>query len=781
MVLLRTFGGLSLHGDGAPLPASATQPQRLALLVLLARAGEPGMSRDTLLSYLWPDASAARARHALDQLVYRTRRDLGREAIVSDRGRLRLDPGVVTSDAAQFDSFIEARMWERAVELYAGPFLDGVYLSTSGELERWVEVERGRLEAKFHGALEQLARAAAERGEAAAEMGWWRRRAAADPLDARIALRLVTALADSGDGAGAVRYARSYAVLVRDELDVEPDARVLAFAEQVAHEPGATEPSSRATGDPASAPAAAVEWSGADRSGRDAPPAEVEPPARARRLPSRTPVAPVAATVLIAILGTALWTGSRRAPVVPDPGPASVAVLPFEDLSADRSAEYLGDGLSEELIHALAQVPDLRVTARTSAFAFKGEREDIRDIARALGVATIVEGSVRRDGDRLRISAQLIEAATGYPLWSGSFDRRTGDALATQNEIARSIVRILRPRLTAGPPAASSPTPSPRAYNLYLQGRYAGHQGTEASLEAALRFFDEAIAEDPSYAAPYVGIAAAHDALADGGFAPAESSYGEAEAAARRALQLDSTLAEAYAVLGHLEFHRWDWEAAERELRRALELNPGLARGYRYYAMPLVMQGRFDEGLAMMRKAQELDPLALDTHGSMGWLLFLALRYPEAIDQLEAVIAIDSTRASSHARLGLSLVESGRHEEGIAALERAVELDRGYYRSALPMLGYAYAKAGRREDAERMRVRVEREMESRSVNPYYAATLMGALGDNDRAFALLDRAYRTNKGCLIDLRVDPMMETLRRDPRYGSLVRALAAEPREAG
>ncbi|HEV2145786.1 MAG TPA: tetratricopeptide repeat protein, partial [Longimicrobiaceae bacterium] len=495
---------------------------------------------------------------------------------------------------------------------------------------------------------------------------------------------------------------------------------------------------------------------------------------RTRSAWTRRRLAPIGAAAALFVLVGALWTGPLRAPAAHEPDVLSVAVLPFEDLSADGGAEYLGDGMSEELIHTLAQLPHLRVSARTSAFAFKGRQEDIREIARALGVSAVMEGSVRREGDRLRVTAQLIDATTGHHLWSSSFDRQMGDALAIQAEIAHSIARTMRPQGAGdATPARSSDPRSARAYHLYLQGRYAWNQRTESSLRAAARFFEQAIAEDSVYAAAYAGLADAHDALADGGFDPSEPAYQKAEAAARRAIQLDGTLAEGYAALGHLKFHRWDWAGAEREFRRALELRPGHAGTYSRYAMPLVMQGRFDEGLAMMRRAQELDPLALGAHNQMGWLLFLAGRHADAADELRAVIAMDSSRASAHARLGLSFVERGEYPEGIAALERAVELGGDYARSALPMLGYAYAKAGRTADAERIRARVERGMESGSINLYYAAALMGALGKKDRAFALLDRLFTTTRGCLVDVGVDPIMEPLRSDPRYAALVRAL--------
>jgi TolB-like protein/DNA-binding SARP family transcriptional activator/Tfp pilus assembly protein PilF len=782
---LRALGGLSLTSDTDQIPASAHQRRRLTLLVRLAAAADCGVSRDRLLALFWPEKSAERAQHALDQLLYATRRDLGRHAVSAEGGQLRLDPGVVWSDIVEFRKHLAREEWEQATALYRGPFLDGVHPGGGLELEQWVEAERSGLEERFILALEGLARETAARGELQAALQLWRRRAATDRLSARGARGLVQALVLAGDRSGAIQYARTYGALVREELGIEPDSDVLTLAEQLHPRLAGSSPTDIA---PPDRPYAALHDRQRVSKGTPqptAPAASVSVLAVATEESARWSdrqtgwsimrrwklvLAPCAAAVL---LGSALVL--RASPPAHPADTTALAVLPFEDLSPDGGAEYLGDGMSEELIHALAQLPDLKVAARTSAFAFKGRHEDIRQVARSLGVSTVLEGSVRRDQDQLRVTAQLIDAATGYHLWSGRFSRRIGDAHSIQDEIARSIVRILRPQL-AGPvglPKPSAPA-SARAYHLYLQGRYAWNQRTASALRQSVRLFEEAIAENPGYAAAYAGLSDAHDALVDGGFEPAESGYDKAETAALRAIALDSTLADAYASLGHLKFHRWDWAGAEQDLQRALELNPGYSIAYRYYAMPLVMQGRFAEGLAMMRKAQELDPLALNTHSTMGWLLFLAGRHDDAIEQLRVVLTIDSAHVSSHARLGLSLVERGQHDEGIASLQRAVELGGDYHRSALPMLGYAYARAGRREDAEQIRLQAELGLEAGVINPYYAAALMAALGDEDRAFALLYQTFDTSRGCLIDLGVDPMMNSLRADRRYAALVKALA-------
>ena len=765
MYLLKTFGGLSLESDGDPLPSSALQRRRLALLVILARSSDRGISRERLMALLWPDSAAADARHALDQLLYATRRDLGKGAVLSEGVQLRLDDELVRSDCAEFAQALRRGEPHAAVERYAGPFLDGVYLGDELELERWVEDDRTALEALYREALERLARAAATSGEMDAAIAWWRRRAAAEPCSGRVAVALMEALIAGGDRAAAVQHARTHTALVRAELGLEPEPRVTELADRLAAEPDRSSDAALAS---------SAELVGVDPGASQ--PTELTSATRAasRRHPVTRRAGLAAAAVAAVLVAIVAFTSRPGSALFPDSStPRSIAVLPFEDLSGDRKAEYLGDGMSEELIHALAQLPDVRVVARTSAFAFKGEQRDVREIARALDVDAVLEGSVRRDGDRLRVTAQLIDAATGYHLWSGSFDRRMGDALGIQHQIADSIVRTVGPRLGAANSSAVRPPANAAAYHLVLRGRYSLHRGGAPELHHAVALFTQAIALDPAYALPYLGLADAYDRLADGGHAPQDSIYTLAETAVARALERDATLAEAHALRGHLAFHRWRWDEADRDFMHALELKPGDAATHAHYAIPLVMRGRFDEGISAVRRARELDPLSRAIHLRLGWLLTLSGRYEEAAAEMRTLVAMDSTLDVAHARLGLSLVLSGRHAEGVRALEVAVSKEGSFHRSALPLLGYAYARAGQRDDAEAVLQRVEAGLTDGSVNAYYAAVLAAALGQQDRAFELLEETYRVSRGCLIDLGVDPLMEPLRADPRFASLARRL--------
>ncbi|HUF30538.1 MAG TPA: BTAD domain-containing putative transcriptional regulator [Gemmatimonadaceae bacterium] len=764
MYHLKAFGGLSLSSDAAPLPAAATQRRRLAFLVLIAGAGERGITRDRLVFYLWPDGQPEKARHALEQLLYASRRDLGKDAFLPDNKCLRLNPDVIRSDVLEFEYAVERGDLERAASIYSGPFLDGVYLSDAPEFERWMEEERNRLEHRAAAALERLACQAVASGDRQASIEWWSRLAAADPLNARSALGLMNAFAIAGDRAGALRHAQVYETLVRQELEMEPDAEVVALAERLRRDP---EPMEAVTGGALEIPAA-LEESGERR------PAQPVEKAR-RQLPSRriSLRGALFASVLLVVLAGA-WTFSQRQ--VASPAPAShsaLAVLPFVDMSANGLDEYFSDGMTEELIHALSQVPGLRVVARTSAFSFKGAPADVRTIGEKLNVSSVLEGSVRRAGDRVRITVQLVDTKSGYHLWSETYDRQTTDIFAVQDEISRAVVTRLRPEaerhVMSGAPASA---PNIDAYNLYLQGRYLANQKTPASLHQAVERFQGSIGRAPSYGPAYAGLADSYNALIAHTRAPTEQHafLSNAEAAARRAIQLDPGLAEAHTALGNLLIHRWDWTGAELAFGRAIDANPGFATAYERYGILLALVGKFDEGVRALQRAQELDPLSLNIHGSTAYVLNLARRYAEAEPQARHLIAMDSTREAPHFRLGSVLLQMGRHDEAARAFQAAMRLSPSARQNSIPMLAYTYERGGRSEDAARLRPEIERGIKDKTISGYFAAAYFGATRETDRAFEVLDELAAQHESCLQDIAVDPVMDQLRSDPRFTRLI-----------
>ena len=760
MLHLEVFGGLSLRSDTGSLPVAATQRRRLALLALLAAAGEQGQSRDKLLAWLWPESSADRARHALDQLLYASRRDLGPNALISAAGTIRLNSSEIASDLARFEAAIDRKDLEQAAALYAGPFCDGVFLPGAPEFDRWVEGERARLERTYSDALEQLAKQSSLRGDAAGAVRWWRRLAAVQPLNTPYAVSLMRALADAGDRAGALQHARVHEELLRQELETESDPEVRAMVERLRREPAA----GRVRPD-------------------DAQPGVLPAPQQAPQPTGtvhsrRRPLSPfhraaILAPALIAVLVAGWAVMQQRSSAAPTKLPTTLAVLPFVDMSAGGGDEYFGDGVTEELIHTLSQVPGLRVVARTSAFSFKGTNADVREIGAKLGVGAVLEGSVRRAGEQVRVTVQLIDAKTGYHLWSETYDRGTADVLAVQDEIARSVVRRLRPDGAAATNRALAISPTgAEAYQLYLQGRYLRNQQTPASLREAAERFRAAIAVDSSYAPAHASLADSYIALVGYTTEPARQRMllADAEVAARAAVRLDPHLSEARTSLGNLLLHRWDWAGAEREFRRAIDANPGSAGAHQRYGILLALTGRFDESIRSLRHAQELDPLSLAIHGSASYVLNLARRYGEAEVHARNLIAMDSTLESPHFRLGSVLLQMGRYGEAAAAFETAMRVSPSGRQRAVPMLAYTYAIGGRPAEAAKLRAEVERGIRESTISPYFAAAFFGANREPDRAFAVLDALVAERQSCLQDVAVDPVMDPLRRDPRFSRLI-----------
>jgi TolB-like protein/DNA-binding SARP family transcriptional activator len=422
-LIIKTFGGLTVEKDGAACTGAAAQRKHLALFALLAAAGERGVSRDKLVAYLWPERDAESARHLLNQACYALRRELDQsELFLATADLLRLNPAVVSSDIQAFQQALERTDLTRAVSLYAGPFLDGFYLPEAGEFERWVEAERARATKRVCEALRELATGAAAREDQdAAE--WWRRLVALDPLSADAVLGLMTALAAVGERAQAVYHGQAHCMLVQRELDAAPASAVTQLIEKLRNRSGDRPPFSRgpAHGTPASGTAPA-----------------------APRLPRRALVA--AATVVAAGALAALALAiARRQPVA---APTSVAVLYFDNLSADSGVAYFADGLTDELIVRLGAIGPLAVKSRAAVRPYRrAATSDPASLGRALGVAYLITGSVRREGDRLRVNVELVRASSGDRVWGEQYDRRRNDLLAVQEEIARAVAGAVGDRL----------------------------------------------------------------------------------------------------------------------------------------------------------------------------------------------------------------------------------------------------------------------------------------------------------------------------------------------
>jgi TolB-like protein/DNA-binding winged helix-turn-helix (wHTH) protein/Flp pilus assembly protein TadD len=453
----------------------------------------------------------------------------------------------------------------------------------------------------------------------------------------------------------------------------------------------------------------------------------------------------------------------------------SLAVLPLENLSGDASQDYFSDGMTDELITELGQISELRVISRTSVMTYKGAHKSLPQIARDLNVDSVVEGTVLRSGNQVRITAQLILAAADKHLWAQSYEGDMRDMLTLQKQVARSIAKEIRIKLTPHEQAVLKNVKrvNPDSYEAYLKGRYFWNKRTADGLKKAIDNFNQAIEKDPNYARAYAGLADSYALLGDweyGVLAPKEA-YPRAEAAANKALQLDSTLGEAHISLAFcLDGFDWNWESAGREFRRGIELNPGYATGHHWYAWHLTALGRSDEAFAEMKKAESLDPLSLIISADLAEELLIAHRYDDAIKESRKTMDLDPNFAVAHYELGQAFVQKHMYNEAITELQRAIELSGGSM-TCTSNLAYAYAVSGMRNAA----VKILNDLKNRSNHdfsnaPEIALVYVG-LGDKDQAMAWLEKAYaeRFNPGVLLRPAFDP----LRSDLRFQDLLRRI--------
>ncbi len=457
----------------------------------------------------------------------------------------------------------------------------------------------------------------------------------------------------------------------------------------------------------------------------------------------------------------------------------SVAVLPFIDMSPQKDQEYFCDGITEELINALTNLEGLQVASRTSAFQFKGKGYDICDIGRRLKVQNALEGSVRKAGNRLRITAQLVSVVDGYHLWSEKYDRELEDVFAIQDEISLAIVDKLKLKLLKREKAklVKRFTKNEEAYNLYLKGRYFWNRRYEGGLQKGLECFQEAIAEDPDYAHAYVGLADCYNLLGFYSWIRPKEAYPKAKAAAKKALEIDNTLGEAHASLGWIStFFDWDWAGAEREFRLALELSPNYATAHEWYAIYLAVVGRFDEIEVVMKRALELDPVSLIINAVRGLLYYWMRRYDDAIAQCLKTLEMDPNYSMAYLYLEWTYSAHGMWEQAIASGEKLVAIS-GESPVALGFLGSTYAMSGQNEKGAEILGRLDDLSRQRYVSPYYRAMIHMGLNDKDKAFEWLEEAYLERHSFLATLKTAPMYDDrLAPDPRFHALLKRIGFE-----
>ena len=459
-------------------------------------------------------------------------------------------------------------------------------------------------------------------------------------------------------------------------------------------------------------------------------------------------------------------------PVASEPESRAIAVLLFVNASADPENEYFSDGMTDELITALTKVEGLRVASRTSVFALKNVREDVRTIGARLNVSTVLEGTVRKAGNQIRVTVQLTSVRDGRTLWSERYDRELADVFAIQDEIAGTIVRTLRSTLLGdlGDPTPVRYTGNVRAYSLYLKGRFWWNRRTQADIAQGIRYFEQAIAEDPGYALAYSGLADSYALDLDYRGVPVVEGMQRAKAEARRAIELDETLAEAHTSLGWVTFiYDWDWRAADREFRRAIELNPRYSTARQWYAWYLMAMGRFDEALAEGRVAVELDTGSVSIRRSLGWLQYYSRQSEAALENLRRALTMDPTAEETHRLLALVYLQQGRYDDAAAAFREAIA-NSGNPVLAMAGLGHVAARRGRRDEGRKVLEDLQERARSQYVSPVPLVGLHVALGDFDSAFEGLERAHAERRGWLAYLRIEPMLQPLHGDARYQRLL-----------
>ncbi len=490
-----------------------------------------------------------------------------------------------------------------------------------------------------------------------------------------------------------------------------------------------------------------------------------------RLLPTRWVIGALAIVLSLLIFFALRFRSQTPAPT----GIRSLAVLPLDNLSGEASQNYFADGMTDELITDLAQISALRVISRTSVMVYKGARKPLPQIARELNVDAVVEGTVLRSGDQVRITAQLIEASTDKHLWSQSYEGDLRDTLTLQKKVASAIADQIRINLTPREQAAlkNVEVVNPEAYESYLKGRYFWNKRTADGLKVALAYFKQAIEEDPKYAQAYSGLADTYALLGDWQYAvmtPKEASP-QAKAAASKALELDSTLGEAHNSLAFvLDGFDWDFDSAGKEFQRAIELNPGYATAHHWYAWHLSLLGRYDEAIVEMRKAENLDPLSLIINADLAELLVLAHSYDESIGQSRKTIEMDPNFALAHNQLAQAYLQKHMYDKAVAELQEAVKLSGGSP-TCIANLARAYVASGKRSEAVKLLGDLKKLSNPGHSNASEIAMIYASLGDRDQAMNWLEKGYdeRFNPGVLLRPGFDP----LRSDSRFQNLVRRI--------
>ena len=726
---LHLLGPFRVAVDGETVEERHFTRRKPKLLVkLLALQPHHQLHREQVMELLWPGLDAEAASNNLHKSIHAARRALEPTLQAGANSRFILTHGQQVHLHAPEKLWIDVEVFEHAAaaalksadaEAYeqALALYEGDLL-TEDLYEDWMTTRRESLRALHYDLLLKLAQFYERERQYQQSIARLKELLACDPANEEVHRALMRLYALTGNRHQALRQYQQCAATMRRELEAELDRETVELHRQI--ESGHIHP----------------------------------------------------------LVSGATPSRSVRAPTAID----SIAILPLANLTADANLEYLSDGITENIINRLAQLPALRVMAWSTVANYKGRESVPSEVGLDLGVSAVLMGRVLELGERLVVKVELIDVADGSQIWGEQYNRRASDIFTLQEEIARDISDKLRLKLTGEEIRRLSErhTENIKAYHAYLRGRYCWNKRTEEGLKKSIEYFRQAIEMEPTYALAYAGLADAYTVLGSFGIsalAPCEA-FPRAKEAAARALEIDETLAEAHASLANsLAYYDWDWAEAHREFARAFELKPGCTTAHHWYGLIyLTSMGRLDEAFAEIKRAHELEPLSLSINTDFGFLPYLMRRYDQAIDAYRKALELDQNFVYTHWKLGLAYEQKAMYEEAIAEFQKAIALSGGSAQ-AVVLLGHAYAVSGRQQEALQVLDELRELSKRRYVSSYRVAAIHLGLGETERAFAWLERAVEERDAWLVWLKVDPVLDALRPDPRFTDLVRRVGLTP----
>lgn len=715
---IRLLGAFQATVDGRVVDDNLwRRPKARQLIKLLSLAPRHQLHSEQVMEALWPDSTVRSAANSLNKMLHMARRALEPELESGGSSRflirraesvaLQAEPLWIDVDAFQ-EAALRTTRTKRVEDYRAALDLYSGDLLEEDLYEDWARSKRDQLRILYLDALSRLGELHEELGDPASSIGAFNQLLGSDPANEDAHRRIMRLYASTGRRQQALQQFENCRAALSRELDAEPEE-----ATSELH--------------------------------RDILSGKLKTPAPARQAPPPT--------------GTVV---------------DSLAVLPFVNSSDDSELDYLSEGITESLINSLSQIPSLRIMARSTVFRYQGKDLDPQIIGRELSVRAVVLGRLAFRSQRLVIAAELVNVQDGSLLWGDRYNRTSKDIFAVQEDISGEISEKLRMKLSGDEKRRlrKRHTENTQAYQSYLKGRFHWNKRTGNGLRLAIEYFQKAIEEDPTYALAYSGLADCHNLVSLYSAVPPRDAMPKAKAAALRALEIDGSLAEAQTSLAYVQlYYDWDWPAADRGFRRAMELNPNYATAHHWYHEYLTAMGRFEEEQAQIVRAKELDPLSLIINAESGWGLYYAREFERAARHLDRTLKMDAHFPVAHFILGLVYQQQGNFEGAIAELQRAIELISGSpFALAIGVLGHAYARSGSLEQARAQLERL-RELARKDYVPAYAFALVHiGLGDKDPAFASLRDAFEERYDRLIYLKVDPLFDDLRSDPRFEDLI-----------